>query len=448
MFFILVFSNTFSKNFEDDCLYLETLLSDVAIDMSLSLDENNLNVKNVLARIKSQYKAKASSEIISKEGIDKKVFANVINETYAKYSNKNGHVAIKSEDEFLMPFSHQFVYYSDVYFTKENNSYIVYKNYKNIKKGTLYTGKTDNLFKTVYKNKILYRFGTFSSKIIKDSMISIENKLYKVPVYGDVGSVKYTKDYEFKKIDNCLYLKIENCDFSDKKLEKKFFEDTEKFSNEFKNTNTIIFDFRNNLGGYSKYLKPFSYSLIFNNKTDDNDLQFSKWNKYLQSGHKRINTKTMINKTISVGLLSSDYNTYCFQNLDKKYLVEGEVEQVNLTPWYKGKIYVLINPLSCSTSEEFILSLKKLFGSNVIVIGQNSNGSLDFPDVYGYILPASKIKLNLSAIDYRETNLLKEKSWHGDTMGVFPDYWCEPKDIVKTLSFLVGNKNLEKFIKL
>ena len=47
-----------------------------------------------------------------------------------------------------------------------------------------------------------------------------------------------------------------------------------------------------------------------------------------------------------------------------------------------------------------------------------------------------------------KSKLLTEECWHGDTWGVFPDYWCEPKDIITVLSYLTKNKNLKNFIKL
>lgn len=448
IFFILLLPSNFALSIDDDYLYLSNLFSDVSIDMSLALEEKNLKVTDVINELKTIYKATASESKEKKEGIDKKALANAISETYAKYSNKNSHMSILSNNDFFVPFEHKFVYYSEVYFKKENNSYLVYDNYKNIKKGMRYTGNVANLFKTLHEDQVLYVFGTFSSENIKKAFIAIENNVYEVAVYGNIGSAKYRKDYEFKKIDKCVYLKIENCNYSDKNLEKKFFEDSEKFIKDFKNADSIIFDLRNNLGGFSKYLNQFTYALIFDRKTNENDLKFSNWIRTLSSGNKRINTMTMINKTRSVGLAPKDYINMCLENLNQKYLIETKEEKVILNPWYKGKIYVLINPLTCSAAEEFSITLKKIFGENVIIVGQNSNGSLDFTDVYSYVLPASKIQLRLCAVDYRGSNLLEEDCWHGDTMGIFPDYWCKPQDIVTLLSKLMRNEKLKKFIKL
>ena len=447
LFFL--FANTFATSFDDDCACLETLFSDVAIDMSLSLDEKNLTSKAVIDEIKEVYKMKVYSKIEQKEGIDKKAFASAINYAYAKYSIPNGHVSVfnDSSNEFFPVFLHQFVYYSELYFVKENNSYIVYKNYKNIKKGMRYTGNPENILQTVYNNKILYRYANFSPTIIKNSIVSIEDKEYKVPVFGNVGSIKKHKDYDFKNIDNSVYLKIETCNYQDEAQEKHFFNDSKKIIKAFSNQKNIIFDFRNNIGGFTKYLDQFVYALIYDKVTKDNDLEFSEWSRNLNAGEKRINTETMINKTRSVGLAPSDYLNYCLQNLDKKYLDNIEEEQVTLTPWFNGKIYILINPLTCSAAEDFILRLKKIWGSNVIIIGQNSNGSVDFIDVYRYVLPNSKIRLSLCAVDFRETNLLKEECWHGDTMGIYPDYWCKPNEISNILSLLADNEKLKKYIE-
>ena len=448
-FLIFSISNIFATPFDDDCAYLETLFSDVAIDMSLYLEEKNLTSKDVIDEIKAAYKTKASPKIEQKEGIDKKAFASAINNAYAKYSIPNGHVSVfnASSNDYFPVFSHQFVYYSDLFFVKENNSYIVYKNYKNIKKGMRYTGNPENILQTVYNNETLFRYAIFSPTIIKNSVVSIENKEYKVPVFGNVGSIKNRKDYDFKNIDNSIYLKIETCNYQNETQEKKFFNDSKKIIKDFPLAKNIIFDFRNNLGGFTKYLDQFLYALIYDKESKENDLEFSKWSRNLNAGEKRINTETMINKTRAVGLAPSDFLNYCLQNLETIYLEEIEEEQVTVTPWYNGKIYILINPLTCSAAEDFTLRLKKIFGTNVIIIGQNSNGGADFVDVYRYVLPNSKIRLSLCAVDFREVNLLRKECWHGDTMGIFPDYWCKPKEISTILSFLAENENLKKYIE-
>ena len=440
----------FQNSLDDDYAYLETLFSDVAIDMSLSLDEKKLTAKDVITEIKTTYKETASSKKEKKEGIDKKAFASAISEIYAKYSNTCGHTSVfnVTGDDFFMPFTHQYIYYSDIYFTKENDSYIVYKNYKNIKKGMRYTGSVDNIFKTIHDEQTLFTFGTFSSGFLKTSIISIDNKDYEIPVTGSMGKVKNSKDYDFKKIDNSIYLKIEKCNFSDESKEKQFLDDSKNIIKEFSKADNIIFDLRDNLGGFSKYVNQFLCALIYDEQTNENDLEFNKWHTSLYAGEKRINTKTMIDKTVSKGLAPSSYINFCRENLETKYLDDVEDEEITLFPYCKGKIYVIMNPLTCSAAEEFVLNLKEIFDQNVITIGQNSQGGLDFTDVYKYVLPNSKIRLKLCAVDMRDSKLLTNKYWLGDTKGIYPDYWCKPNDVVKILSFLMGNESMSDYIKL
>jgi hypothetical protein len=449
LLFFINFICVFATSFDEDCNYLGTLFSDVAIDMSLSLEEKNLTPEAVIDEIRTIYNKTASPKIVKKGDIDKKAFASAINDTYAKFSLTNGHASVfdVSSNTFFPIFWHQFVYYSEVYFFKENNAYIVYKDYKNIKKGMHYTGNPENILKTVYDNKILYRYAVFSPTIIKTSNISVGNKEYKVPVAGDVGNIKNRKNYDFKNIDNNIYLKIEKCKYQDKREENQFYNDSKTIIKDFKNAKNIIFDLRTNLGGFNKYLDQFSYALIYDKESKENDIHFSKWSRNLFAGERRINTRTMINKTIAKGLAPSDYISYCLENIEKKYLDDVDDEQVSVTPWYTGKIYILINPLTSSAPENFILSLKKLFGQNVIIIGQNSNGSCDFADVYDYLLPNSKIRIRLTAVDFRKTNLLKENCWHGDTIGIYPDFWCKPQEISSVLSFLIDKEELKNYIE-
>ena len=63
--FLFVFSDIFSNALDEDCAYLGTLLSDVAIDMSLALEEKNLTSKDVINDIKSIYKKTASKKLNS-----------------------------------------------------------------------------------------------------------------------------------------------------------------------------------------------------------------------------------------------------------------------------------------------------------------------------------------------------------------------------------------------
>ncbi len=189
IFLIFSFSSIFSNPLDDDCTYLKTLFSDVAIDMSLALEENNLTTQIVIDEIKSIYKDTALSKVEKKDGIDRKAFASAISEVYAKYAYRNGHISVfdVKGNNFFVPFWLQLVYYSDVFFIKENDSYIVYEDYKKIKKGMCYTGNTDNLLKTVHNNQTLFRFCIFSPIVIKNTMISVENKDYKIRVFNDIG---------------------------------------------------------------------------------------------------------------------------------------------------------------------------------------------------------------------------------------------------------------------
>ena len=78
--FLFVFSDIFSNALDEDCAYLETLLSDVAIDMSLALEEKNLTSKDVINDIKSSYKQRCSKKV----EFDKKAFASAISEKLRK----------------------------------------------------------------------------------------------------------------------------------------------------------------------------------------------------------------------------------------------------------------------------------------------------------------------------------------------------------------------------
>ena len=113
---IVSLSNIVADSFNEDCKYLENLFSEVAIDMSLALDNKAISSQSIIEEIKNVYKTTASTKKIKNNGIDNEAFSAAINKIYAKYSNTCGHVSFfnPANNDFFVPFDHQFIYYSDI----------------------------------------------------------------------------------------------------------------------------------------------------------------------------------------------------------------------------------------------------------------------------------------------------------------------------------------------
>ena len=79
-----------------------------------------------------------------------------------------------------------------------------------------------------------------------------------------------------------------------------------------------------------------------------------------------------------------------------------------------------------------------LGNEKVIVIGENSLGCFEYVSVFSYLLPNSRLSINLSSRRNSMLNLFSQ--WHGDCYGIYPDYWSIGNDLNETI-FLVTKDN-------
>ena len=85
---------------------------------------------------------------------------------------------------------------------------------------------------------------------------------------------------------------------------------------------------------------------------------------------------------------------------------------------------------------------------NIIVVGTNSHGCLDFGGIYCYTLHNSGIELYFPNVMFKESLLLTDNShWHGDSYGFYPDYWTDSKHLIDTLIYITNDRNIKKNMK-
>ena len=133
----VIFSQS-SLAIEKDCEVLKKYMQEVSIDCNMAIDEG-LDLDDVIQKIKDDYdsvKFKNIKDKKNQKGIYPKVFAKSIRKVLSKeLTYKNLHMYIKSGDYFDYMFDNQFVFISQVYFSKNGNEYFVEEsNVRSIKK--------------------------------------------------------------------------------------------------------------------------------------------------------------------------------------------------------------------------------------------------------------------------------------------------------------------------
>ena len=111
------------------------------------------------------------------------------------------------------------------------------------------------------------------------------------------------------------------------------------------------------------------------------------------------------------------------------------------TPFFSGRLIVIIDRNSASASEMFIQLAKRLFGSRCIVVGENSLGGLSYGNAMPYRLGQSKICINIPSLEITGS-LRSIKNWQGEGYGMFPDVWTCGEDLLETLVCITGDEFL------
>lgn len=111
---------------------------------------------------------------------------------------------------------------------------------------------------------------------------------------------------------------------------------------------------------------------------------------------------------------------------------------------YNKKLYILTNYITASAAELF-MNYADIIYDEVIIVGENTFGSLDFADPSTYKLPNSEIVLFLTSTDVRDSVL--SKNWKGEGKGFYPDYWATSEEIVDTIVYLTKDEELRIVLK-
>ncbi len=430
-FFISCSKQISSAPIEKDCEYLKTLLPEASIDFSTAVDEG-LNVDSFINEVKKNYifyverNQKNKFEDSDENGIYNGAFVGAI--TYAlqdALKKKNTHITIKGKDAYLAHAYVNRVYVSDIYFEKLDEDFNVSNDLQNgISKGMKYTGEKKNVVQENADGKLFYRYIVFSEDLSLDTAeISLDGNNIKIPVRRAELFSREGKDLWYEEKDDKFYI-----------IAKTFYPHLEKNIEDYERTlseicekindyQEVVFDLRDNNGGYIEYFLPILASMIFGKIDLEEDERVDFLNTDLHIGERQLMTETVKNSYLLDGQNVSDFY---FANKGKRYFITENMKEKSdiKATVFQGKIIVVMNTYTVSAAEVFICMLKKYFSNQVILIGEKSGGMADFSGVFSYLLPDSKIRLSLCCADCTESSILNPQyGWRGDTEGFYPDYW-------------------------
>ena len=210
----------------------------------------------------------------------------------------------------------------------------------------------------------------------------------------------------------------------------------EEICKRINNYSKVVFDFRDNGGGYVESFTPIITAMIYGKIDALHDDRIGMVNECLYTGKTDMLTKTVANRRILEGNMMS---AFYHEHKNERYYTYPEPEKKPelSNKAFKGKIFVITNTNTCSAAEYSLAALKYFFKDQVIQLGIKTGGLLDFGGAYTYILPESKLKMCICCCDLSGMIILGEGSgWRGDTEGFYPDIWF----------FSGDEKNIRKYI--
>ena len=422
-------ARTSTKPLEKDCEYLKKTLPETSIEFGQLVDEG-FDWKPFFKEVKSMYLASSWTRFkkspVDENGINRDAFANGVAWAIQKSLKKaDAHISTHGDSQAIYPFCPKFIYRSDLIFEKKPDGfYVVRSNSKNIEPGMKYTGDEESLIPVYSEGKLLYRFVVIADFLaIPKVKINLDGKDKKVQLEWDNLQPEESEDILFEEKDGVLTVVIKTMKPRFEKNTEAYEAAIEKICKQINNYSAVVFDFRDNGGGYLEKFTPVITAMIYGETDGLYDERVQLINDYLYTGKIDMLTSTIANRRILEGNMMSAF--YHAHKSEKYYTYpepEKKPELSNMA--FKGKIFVITNTGSYSAAEYSLAALKYFFKDQVIQLGMKTGGMLDFGGAYTYILPESKLKIHLCCSDLSGMMVLGQGSgWRGDTEGFYPDVW-------------------------
>lgn len=359
------------------------------------------------------------------------------------------------------------VYYTDIFVERQNDRFTVSKStVPGVKVGSEYTDSVDNLFYYPSKGADTFRIGKISAEKIESADFAFNEKIIRVPVASDrtLPASTLIKYHEIESASSSYVslssFLLPDSDSPYRKGAEIVFEKFINSGNKWRNKENIIIDLRSNLGGRIFVGTAFIYSFLQKKPYLDSkkmEKKIDRWKETALCGYEEIESPSVLQAHImyykNTGETDSYYYKKCVKKLNRQtdnpvqnlYKVESMV-QTGLKSYFDGTIIFLIDRNSASASENLVFLAKKILGNEkVFVVGENSAGCFTYYDVLCYLLPNSRLSVQLGS--KKETVLETFSQWHGEGRGIYPDYWAAGSDLNETIYLITGDDEMKEKLK-
>lgn len=355
-------------------------------------------------------------------------------------------------------------FYTNTFVEKKENEYFVFETDNvNLKKGEKYLGKEDTIFYYPIKGNDIYRLGIIDFNNPESVNFEFDDKIVTLKVFDD-GCITWTPMIKYHELEtlNSVYISLSSFVLPEKdsKFRKGAEIVLEKFANIgnlWRDKENIIIDLRSNTGGRESYGQYAFWSfsskkvIPYSEKSHEKMYDFIR-NNYLN--YSCIESPVTISAQLKLFETTDELKTKYGKSLLKSYkkilenpkkniYIKKETNLSNLKLFFSGNVIFLIDRNSMSASENTIFIAKKILGSEkVIVVGEKSAGCAEYWDIKNYLLPNSKIAISLGSMNnFHFKDFLQ---WHGEGVGIYPDYWSIGEDLNETIFFITKDEEMKK----
>lgn len=353
-------------------------------------------------------------------------------------------------------------YYTNTFVEKRHDGFFLFMSDDTmLYEGMKYGGNEENLFYYPMKGKNIYRVGIIALENPDVILALFDGQIFRLKVFDDkaIDSDRNVRYREHESLDSG-YVSLSSFLLPDANSQyhkgaeivlSKFAELSAKWHDK----KNIILDLRSNQGGYAEYPEYLVYSLFTNNKKtfsleNASQEKCEKWiSKYIDN-HDEMESPAIaqINLQINeqLGINDSRLKKAVAKQmkspvLTKYHYSSKETPQKNKDT-FKGKLIILVDRNSKSATEHTVILAKKLFGENVFVVGENTDGCCEYRYDCDYLLPSSNAVLHCG---YGISRLLQsEPQWHDEGIGIYPDYWAISEDLNDTIFLVTSDSEMRE----
>lgn len=422
-----------------------------------SMVKNDFNTEKFKKAISEKYKEQEIIETRSVFFDISRELKNYVNDVHFQVINNKEYEGVTQSKKF---------YYSKIFVEKIESEYLVQKSEEtHIKPGDKYMGSIENLFYYPVKGKNSYIIGQISESMPKDFNISFDEINKKVTLYDDgaINSSSLIKYHEIETQDSG-YVSLSSFLIPDS--DSQYFKGAKiifnKFANlysKWKNKKNIIIDLRGNLGGRASFSIYLIYSMFQKNIKPYSEKKHSKYDLWLDkyfNDYITIESPAITQAHAKYYKITQDKKEEKhYKKLYRKQLKNPERkifshkktnDTKHLESTFSGNLIILTDRNTASAAEQTAILAKIFLGDDkVYILGEKSMGCAEYWDIIDYALPNSGIYLHLGSENQKSFEICP--NWHGETYGVYPDFWSLGKDLNETIFLVTNDEKMKEKLK-